>query len=164
MFRLLVALVASQVLLAGPVRAEAWDAYYNMATFGAGGGSDAGGWFNFECADEESGFGTAGQAHFSLRMGEDFTKEEFVPVKDIQFWVGDGKSFVLPMSPEADSAIDLKYDYSAETRQEMLWFIEALRQGDGVSAWSDDRQLARVALKGSSAALKDVEACVAGED
>lgn len=167
MQRLFLALAASGILLASPVRADkadAWDTYFNMATFGAGGGTDAGGWFNFECADEDSGFSSAGQAHFTLRMGEEFAGEKPTPEKAITFFVDDGLSFVLPMSMQAESSVDLYYDYSAETLEEMLDFIAALRRGSRVTVWSGQQQLASVGLDGSSAALEYVEACVAGED
>ena len=163
MKRLAFGLVAG-ILLSGPAVAEKWSTYYNMATFGAGGGSDADGWFNFECAGSDSGFSTAGQPHFTLRIGEGFSRKKLVPEKTITFFVDDGLSYVLPMSPEVQSTVNLVYDHSAETLEEMQYFIAALRRGDRATAWSGSRQLASVALDGSFAALEFVEACIAGED
>ena len=151
------------ILLVSPAWADKWDTYYNMATFGAGGGADAGGWFNFECADEESGFSTAGQPYFTLRIGEEFNRKKLTPDKTITFWVDDGLSYVLPMRWEAQSTVSLVYDYSAETLEEMQDFIAALRRGDRATAWSGEQQLASVALDGSYAALEFVEGCIAGE-
>lgn len=151
-------------LLIGPAWADEWSTYYNMATFGAGGGADDGGWMNFECAGSDSGFSTAGQPYFTLRIGQGFSRKKLTLEETITFFVDDGQSYVLPMSLELQSTDNLAYDHSPELLGEMQDFIAALRRGDWVTAWSGQRQLARVALDGSFAALEFVAACIAGED
>lgn len=164
MKRVILALAASGILFSGPVWADIWGTYYNMATFGAGGGADAGGWFNFECAGADSGFETAGQPYFSVRIGEEFIQEQLTLEETTAFWVDDGQSYALPMRLEAGSADNLSYEHSAQTLEEMRDFIAALRRGDRATVWSGQQQLASVALDGSYAALEYVEACVAGEE
>jgi hypothetical protein len=135
-----------------------------MATFGAGGGSDADGWFNFECAGSDSGFDSAGQPFFSLRIGERFENKKAPLEPMIDIWVDDGQSYLVPMSLEAQSTKSLSYDRNPEFFAEVQDLIAALRRGDRATAWSGERQLASVALDGSFAALEYVAACVAGED
>src|SRR5690606_28299583 len=77
-------------LLIGPAWADEWSTYYNMATFGAGGGADDGGWMNFECAGSDSGFSTAGQPYFNLRIGQGFSRKKLTLEETITFFVDDG--------------------------------------------------------------------------
>jgi hypothetical protein len=156
--------LSAAVLLIGPAWAGNWSNYYNMATFVAGGGADEGGWFNFECADEESGFSMAGQPFFDVTIGENFYQKKAALEPTIIFAVDDGQSYLLPMRLEQNSTTHLHYDRNPETFPEMQDFIAALRRGNRVTAWSGEQQLASVTLDGSFAALEFVEACVAGED
>jgi len=154
----------ASILLIGPAWADNWSSYYNMATFGAGGGADEGGWFNLECADEESGFSMAGEPFFDVIIGEKFHQKKAALEPMITFVVDDGRSYLLPMNLEQNSTTHLHYDRNPETFPEMQDFIAALRRGNQVTAWSGAQQLASVTLDGSFAALEFVEACVAGED
>lgn len=154
----------ASILLIDPAWAGSWSNYYNMATFVAGGGTDEGGWFNFECADEESGFSMAGQPFFDVMIGEKFHQEKAALKPTVAFFVDDGQSYLLPMNLERDSTTHLHYDRNPETFPEMQDFIAALRRGNQVTAWSGEQQLVSIALNGSFAALQFVEACVAGED
>ncbi len=151
------------LLLVNPVAAETWDAYYNMDTFGAGGGTDQEGWFNFECASADSGFSSAEQPFFSMSIGEAFLKQKAALEPRITILVDDGQSYAVPMRFELQSTTTLVNDRDPETFPNVLDLIEALRRGDRATAWSGQRQLASVALDGSFAALDGVAACVAGE-
>ena len=102
--------LSAAVLLIGPAWAGNWSNYYNMATFVAGGGADEGGWFNFECADEESGFSMAGQPFFDVTIGENFYQKKAALEPTIIFVVDDRQSYLLPMRLEQNSTTHLHYD------------------------------------------------------
>ena len=159
MKRLPASLVAV-ALLVSPVPAQDWGSDFNMGTFAAGGGSDANGWLHFECADPDSGLGTAGRPHMSLRIKDGATLDK-KSVADLSFWVGDDKSFLLPMQFERGSTDLLVYRYSPETAAEVLYLIEALREGERFAANLGNDNVAAITLDGSHAALEFVEGCIA---
>ena len=151
------------LLLIGPAVAETWGTYYNMDTFGAGGGTDEEGWFNFECASADSGFSFSEQPFFAMGIGETFLKQEATLEPQITIFVDDDQSYVVPMRFELNSTTTLVNDRDPKTFPNVLDLIEALRRGERATAWSGQQQLASVALDGSFAALDGVAACVAGE-
>ncbi len=155
-----VILISTLSLLAS-VEAQDWNGYFSMATFGAGGGSDENGWLNFECADPSSGFSTAGRAYMQMRLMEGVQLSKNSLPADVAFWVGDSQSYLFPMVLTPDTTNGLSYAYSAETTQEMLDFIAALREGNSVTAFLDDVRLIRIELQNSSSALSAIEGCVA---
>jgi hypothetical protein len=153
------------LLLAGSAAAQEWQTYFNMATFGAGGGSDEGGWLNFECAGDDSGFSTAGEPYIALEVKAGVTLSKKSLGAGPTFWVGDDQSFALPMRLEAGSTTTLAYQYSAATVPEVLHFIAALRGGTSFSATLGNENIASIPLDGSNAALEFIEGCVAdGKD
>jgi hypothetical protein len=156
-----VAAMLASMLAVAPASAQEWSAYFNMATFGAGGGSDAGGGLNFECGDKDSGAHNPGRPYMTLRLAEGTELNKKSALEDIVFWVGDGMSFTLPLVLERGSADTLAYVYSPETVPEVLEFISALREGQTFTALQGERRLASVDLEGSAAALQYVEGCIA---
>lgn len=147
-----------------PSMAQDWGTYFNMATFGAGGGSDTNGWLNFECAGPDSGFSSSGEPFFSIVIGDRFRdeKQDLEPLITIR--VDGGKTYAVPMAFDVKSTRVLKNDRRPEIFPEMQALIAGLRTGMQATAWSGTRQLAEVDLTGSFAALEYIAACIAGEE
>jgi hypothetical protein len=150
----------AMAVLALPASAQEWTTGFNMGTFLAGGGSDATGYLNFECADESSGFSTAGQPFITLTpMAGVVLNKKFVPKDGITFWVEDEFSYLLPMSLEAGGQ-SLNYDYSAESVQSVRDLVAQLRKGSGVTAYAGDTRLVMIPLQGSAKALEFIDGCI----
>jgi hypothetical protein len=155
------AIALASLLGAAPAAAQDWNTYFNMATFGAGGGSDANGWLNFECAGPDSGFSTAGRPHIALRVKDGVTLDKKSLEDGPTFWVGDDQSFLLPMQLQERSTTSLNYQYDEASVPQVLEFLAALRRGVRFSAMLGDENIAAITLEGSSAALQFVEGCIA---
>lgn len=154
-------------LLATSAVAQDWSTDFNMGSLLAGGGNEAGGYLSFECMDEGDAGDPVGIPYLTLSpMVGVVVNKKSVPADGISFWVGDDKSFLVPMSVDPGGT-SLSYDYSTQSVQEVRWLVEALRVGDTVTAFAgtpEDLRLIRFGLDGSSEALELIEGCIAARD
>ena len=162
-FRFILPVLAG-LALSTPSYAAPWGTYFNMGTFGAGGGSDAEGSLNLECADPESGMTGAGVLFllFTPSSTAVFYKKA-ITGGYMRFVVG-STAVELPMDIEDGSANTFAYTPEAETAQYTKALIKALRSGDSVKVLAGDLELANIALDGSDAALEAIDGCVMDGD
>lgn len=153
---MLLALVPAAAAYAQP--APVWGGYYNMGTFAAGGGSEAGGSISLECAGPD--LADAGVFHLKLRPAADIEPFAHAPPQ-LDFNI-DGRVVNVPVTAENGAV----FFYRAEPEGDALalMLIAALRRGYRLIVSAPELDIADIPLKDSSEALVYVEECVAEED
>jgi hypothetical protein len=138
--------------------APVWGGYYNMGTFAAGGGSEAGGSISLECAGPD--LGDAGTLHLQLTPAARIEPFADAPPQ-LDFSI-DQQLITVPVTAENGAV----FFYRSEPEDDALALelIAALRRGNRLVVSAPELDIADIPLKGSSQALVSVEACVAEED
>ncbi|GLQ54462.1 hypothetical protein [Devosia nitrariae] len=153
---MLLALVPAAPVHAQP--APIWGGYYNMGTFAAGGGSEAGGSISLECAGPD----LADAGAFLLELTPAARIEPFADAPPQLDFSIDGKIMTVPVTAENGAV----FFYRSEPEGDVLALelIAGLRRGNRLVVSAPELDIVDIPLRGSSQALLHVAECVAGED
>jgi hypothetical protein len=131
-----------------------WGGHYNMGVFAAGGGSETDGHISLECAGDE----LADAGAFFLQLEPAAAIEPFTDAPPQLDFLVDGEIFTLPVTAENGAV----FFYRSEPGDDSLTasLIEKLRRGHTLTVAAPELDIARISLRGSSAALIHVQRCV----